>query len=243
MKQKNTSHEFALYVDDLGVRNHTLMVTDKDIVHRMVHVLRLQQDDILTLFNDQHALRVIIATITKTAVTCTVQEKITVIKPAPSITALIPVLKKEALEEAIYSAVELGVTYLVLTKTAKSYPITLSPAYLQRLHTIIHAAQEQAKQYAPITLEGPVTLEKAVSLVPHTAVKIAALQGGGRLTDHFSQKSSTLVLTVGPEADFTAEEKELLRTHGFAGCSLGSTVLRAQQALTVLIGAVRSFTV
>lgn len=243
-KKQRDTHEFALYVSGLVVHHQQVTIPDKDVVHRIVHVLRLQEGETLTVFNNQHALRVLIATVTKTTLICTIQEKINITVPKPSITALIPVLKKEALEQAVYAAVELGVTHLMLTKTAKSYPLTLSATYMQRLETIIHAAQEQAKQYAPVTCEGPVALEQVLESTRNsTALKLAAVQHGASLHQESLQKNTPIIVIVGPEADFTAEEKELLRVHGFRGYSLGTTVLRAQQALTVLIGTVRALTV
>ncbi len=242
MKPKNTSHEFALYVDDLVVHSNDVVIPHKDVLHRMVHVLRLQEGDVFVVFNDQYVFRVVLTTASKKEATCHIQEKIQVIKPMPVITALVPVLKKEALEDAVYAAVELGVTRIVLTQTARNHHAVLTPSFMQRLKAIMHAAQEQAKQFFPVIIEGPVVLEEALAACKSSAVKIAALQGGGPLKEYFAKKPVSVAVIVGPESDFSEEEKELLSTYGFVGCSLGSTVLRAQQALTVLIGSVRSLT-
>ena len=48
------------------------------------------------------------------------------------------------------------------------------------------------------------------------------------------------VICVGPEGDMSDREKALLHEHGFVFCQLGSTILRAQQAATLLIGIVRT---
>ncbi len=49
-----------------------------------------------------------------------------------------------------------------------------------------------------------------------------------------SQQATTLIL--GPEAGFTAEEKELLLTKGFQPVSLGARMLRVEVAAAALIG-------
>jgi 16S rRNA U1498 N3-methylase RsmE len=45
----------------------------------------------------------------------------------------------------------------------------------------------------------------------------------------------------GPEGDFTLEEKELLKKHNFIAAQLTPTILRAQQAVAISLGVVRSF--
>ncbi len=51
----------------------------------------------------------------------------------------------------------------------------------------------------------------------------------------------TLVGCTGPAGDLTHEEKSWLREQGFEFCALTPTVLRAEQALTVGLGVLRSY--
>ncbi len=245
MSYQKNSHEFALFVSELRATGKEVIVQDPDTVHRMTHVLRLTVGDSVTLFSATQVLRVLVNSMTKKAVSCQIEQVITPTRLVPRITLLLPVLKKEALEEAIYSAVELGVTELALVKTEKTHAAAFLQAHHDRLLKIIHAAQEQAKQFVPITLTGPVTLIEAVATHTKIPTKIVALQGGGTLLSCLKAhpKDADILLAVGPEADFTDQEKIFLQENNFIPVSLGSTVLRAQQAVTVLVGAVRAFTV
>ena len=52
--------------------------------------------------------------------------------------------------------------------------------------------------------------------------------------------SNNIVLMVGPEGDLMGDEKAYLNGNGFVFCQLTPTILRAQQAVTVSVGALRS---
>ena len=47
--------------------------------------------------------------------------------------------------------------------------------------------------------------------------------------------------SVGPEGDLTLEEKAYLKQLGFVFCALTPTVLRAQQAVALGLGVLRSY--
>lgn len=243
MTHKKTSHEFALFVQDLFVKNKEVIVQDQESVHRLTHVLRLVAGDTITLFNDTQAVHATVISMTKKIVVCELNQILGKTGIEPRIIMFLPVLKKEALEEAIYACVELGVTELVLIKTEKTHTAAFIQAHRDRLYKIIRAAQEQAKQFTPIVLSGPYELSDALIRYDHISDKVVALQGGGRLIDCLVKNSKHMVVAVGPEADFTDTEKIDLQKHGFKTCSLGPTVLRAQQAVTVLVGAIRTLTV
>ncbi len=46
---------------------------------------------------------------------------------------------------------------------------------------------------------------------------------------------------IGPEGDLTKEEKAYLKEQGFLFCALTPTVLRAQQAVALGLGILRSY--
>lgn len=55
------------------------------------------------------------------------------------------------------------------------------------------------------------------------------------------QKPHAIIACAGPEGDLTYEEKMQLTEDGFAFCALTPTVLRAQQAIAIGLGAIRSY--
>ncbi|HSW73784.1 MAG TPA: RsmE family RNA methyltransferase [Candidatus Limnocylindria bacterium] len=246
---QTTKHQFAVYVahltDLLKTHPRTLRLTDQDLVHRIGHVLRLAVNEDCILFDQTvHAL-VSITNIAKKQVDGEVKTVNKNVLVEPSITVLLPLLKREALEEALYSCVELGANTVQLMTTQKVQRSWGGEKELQRMHNIMVAAAEQSKNFAFPVLQSPVSLPDALAKVPSTSTKlVAAVQGQPLLPclSGIAGKKNPLVITFGPEGDFTQEEYRMLQDQHFTMCALTPTVLRAQQALVVLLGAVRSIT-
>jgi len=245
------SHQFALYCADLSrllaQRNNTtnLLITDKDLVHRIRHVLRFQQQDACILFDEICSAHCTVIDLEhKSHIVCAIDSVHRHAQPTPAITVLLPLLKKEALEHALYACVELGANNILLTVMQKVQRGWGGDKELSRLRNIMIAAAEQSKNFTIPTLSAPVALEQSLKQLPVQTYKLCAAVNGSPLLSAMSevqkQEPQSLVLTVGPEGDLTTQEYTLLQQHNFVLCSLTPTVLRSQQALTVLLGALRS---
>lgn len=234
------------FSQDITIQQKTneLTITDAQIIHRITHVLRLAQDESLIIFDrKQHALCTIKAITKKNCVVSLVsrQKNITF---APSITFLLPLLKREALETVMYSLVELGVTTIQLIKTAKTQRSWAGQAEYDRLQKIMIAAAEQSKNYALPELHAPCSLEQAIQQVPSSAIKLYADPEGIPLREFAekltAQQDAPLTLMIGPEGDLNAQEKAELLAHNFIFCALTPTVLRSVQAGALFAGIMRS---
>lgn len=240
----STKHEFALYyqkISDLK-SGSTALVTDPITLHRMISVLRLSVGDELVLFDQAAHTNARVAAIGKKQIEFVLGslKKNSVL--APTITVLLPVLKREALSEAIYSCVELGANCIQLIKTHKAHRTWGGEKELEHAHKVMIAAAEQSKNFAYPQLHAPIALqdiqpEQAALFFDPAGTHLSAV-----LADLASKQSSGITIMIGPEGDLVEEEKELLRNKGFIFCALTPTVLRAQQALAVGLGAIRSWT-
>lgn len=243
MKRDN-KHEFSFYLESLNQQlqknNKLLVVTDKDLVHRIMFVVRLELGDECIFFDHQINAKVAIVAMTKhKSVECKILqlEKNTNIKP--EITILLPLLKRDSFEAALYALTETGVNTIQLVITQKSQQKWTAKDH-ERALGIIHAAAEQSKQFCAVKLLEPVELEKVLNL--NASVKIFFDPSGfalSAITDSFNI-SQSFVLALGPEGDLTTQEKESLKKAGFVFTALTPTILRACQAAALAVGIIRS---
>lgn len=161
---KHPEHEFALYFQDLSSQLHhnRFTVRDISIVQRITSVLRLNQADVLILFDQYNHARVAIGEILKKEVQVKIVDRHANHQLKPSITLLLPLLKKDALESAISVCVELGVTHIQLVTTQKTNNAWTGNKEKERIERIMIAAAEQSKQFVLPELHEPKTLSQIV---------------------------------------------------------------------------------
>jgi RsmE family RNA methyltransferase len=210
-------------------------------VHRIARVLRLEVGESCIVFDrKQHAL-VRIEQIDKKKISVVVEQISSNQELMPAITCYVPLLKREALEDALYACVELGATQVRLMKTHKVHRV-YSNKELEHARARMIAAAEQSKHFSFPVLEKIVSLEEVVS--QFDAMTIFCDPTGAPLLDVLNdikkRKPDHIGVMIGPEGDLTPTEKELLLKHNVIFCMLTPTVLRAQDALMLGLGALRS---
>ncbi|MFC1870724.1 RsmE family RNA methyltransferase [Candidatus Dependentiae bacterium] len=244
MKHSSASHEFALYYESLSGQASplgNLIITAKEMVHRIERVLRLKEGEQFILFNrERHAKLRITQMDRKQIVTEIIsfdQNKIY----SPDISFLLPVLKRDALSAAVYFLVEAGVNAIQLIQSKNQQRAWGGQKELERLERVCIAAAEQSKHFAiPPVLE-PISYEQAVNNLPESGLRILANPDGVSFTDISSKGVPTqIILTCGPEADLSVEEKELLRVASFQSMRLTPTILRAETAAFCISSLFRS---
>ena len=247
MKRRNRAHEFALYSAGLsgqGLKEgQELILEEKELIHRITHVLRLTEQGAFILFDRHVHVRCIITTVSKKTVTVIITSYTANQRLMPSMTILLPLLKRDALEEAIYTLVEVGATQIQLVTTTKAWQKWHGQKERLRLEQIAIAAAEQSKQYAFAQLKPPINFAQALEAY-QSDVRLAFVVDGQPLFEVITQLRDSepkhLVVSVGPEADFTEQERFELKQQQFILTRLTPTVLRARQAVTVGVGALRS---
>ncbi len=235
-------HEFALYIPDLTNQiDKVLVIQDKHFVRRIGSVLRLQKDDTCIFFDAHKHAEIVIAQIDKKKVEYRVAKVQDNIYFSPEITILLPLLKRDALEDALYACVELGANTVQLVFTEKVHRSWGGQKELERLQRIIIAATEQSKNFALPVLHEPVQLDALSFNAADTHILFEP--SGRSLPEVLNavQKPKKLFLAIGPEADLSQNEKNFLIKNGFIFCKLTPTILRARQAVTLGLGIFRSF--
>ena len=245
-------HQFAFYTSlvthivEKGLRADIYEITDVELVHRISSVLRLNKGDTIILFDNQyHSVASILGIEPKKSVTIEIHALEVNVPLAPSIMWILPLLKREAFEEALYTLVELGVQAIQPVLTRKTSKAWWSEKDSGRSRKIMIAAAEQSKQFILPHLMPLIPLDIWLAR-PHNpnSVKLFFDPLGSPLKTVIASLEKTtnqeIIGFAGPEGDLTQEEKDALMQHSFAFCKLTPTVLRAQQALTIGLGALRS---
>ena len=247
MKSRDNKHQFALYCDflsnDRTIKSGSIVsLQDKELSHRMERILRLSVNDQCVLFDEHRHMIVTIRSYERNS--CTVQINSVEANQhyKPLISCGLPVLKKQALEEAVYGLVECGVSSIYLLDTDKVQREWGGDKEYERLHKICIAAAEQSKNYAVPQIHKPISLNEFIKQHASYAKMFFDPSGESVVETLSRHKSQDICYIVGPEGDLTESEKDILRTQQFSFCHLTPTILRAQQAVVVATGMLRSIT-
>ena len=240
-------HLFACYhqdfSDEIAHRTHgdQIIIADADLTHRLTSVLRFAIGEQLILFDRSVRAIVTIAAVAKhKSITCVIDEKYINQVWQPAMNFVLPLLKKESLETALYSLSELGMTRIYLVTTQKSQQ-KWTPKEHERAQKIIIAAAEQSKNFAFPELMQPIDLKQASQKISD-AHKVFFDPAGKPIAQQAREyaNAQSLALAIGPEGDLSPEEKELLKESGFTFIALTPTVLRSSQAAALGAGIMRS---
>jgi len=247
-------HEFAIYIDNLSALitsiapGGQLILDNKDIYHRIMRVLRLRPEEHCVLFDRTiHGTFLIKEFKAKQIVVGILLDKQINTILSPHITFMLPILKRDGLDTAIYSLVEVGVNKIQLITTEKAQRAWRGEKEYARLHRVMIAAAEQSKNFAFSELLPPITFNVmcnnlAQEVEPIIFFDPQGIQLSTLLSQFKAQKPKALSLIVGPEGDLTTAEKELLKKSNTVFCTLTPTILRACQAAGLSAGIFRSLT-
>lgn len=244
-------HEFAVYYPPLSFQTKNIAdgqlfkVIDDAIIGRISHVLRLRMGESLVFFDDQYAIHCSIHAMSKKELQCTLLARHAHKTLKPAITFILPLLKKDDFETALYSLVELGATTIQLVTTEKTQRSWGAEKELDRCQRIMVAAAEQSKNFAMPSLLAPIPLKNYLPQIASQAIPKIYFDPQGKpaielLADLAKKNPSQCMLMVGPEGDLTITEKDALQVQSFQFCQLTPTVLRSVQAVAVGLGMVRS---
>ena len=153
---------------------------------------------------------------------------------ATNITLLLAVFKFDRMEWAIEKCTELGVSRIVpvIARRTDAHLGSAAVKRAERWRRIALQASEQSRRAAPPEIAVPVTLQEAASLAGG-ALRIVLAESEQQilLRDLLSADSKgEILLAIGPEGGWTADELKLFKQAGWIAASLGPTILRAETA-------------
>jgi len=245
------AHIFAIYFpstsDDLQHINldATYTVRDKLLHHRVANVLRMKTGNDIILFDKNRHITCKLESISKKDLTIRILKKEENVPLLPQITFFLPLLKRDAYEETLYSLTELGANKIQPIITEKIHRMWHTEKERERNMRIIYAAAEQAKNFCFPELAHPIHFNDIFENINFTESALIFFDPDGKelsacMTDIQNTHVNLLYLMIGPEGDLSTYEKEVLKKHSAHFCKLTPTVLRAQQAAAIALGAIRS---
>jgi 16S rRNA (uracil1498-N3)-methyltransferase len=153
---------------------------------------------------------------------------------ARDVTLLLAIFKFDRMEWAIEKCTELGVRRVVpvIAGRTDAHLAAASAKRVERWRRIALQAAEQSRQATPPEVAAPLKLQEAANLAGGLRVVLSESEQQTALRDVLAAHSGAgeILLAVGPEGGWTADELQLFNRAGWVPASLGPTILRAETA-------------
>jgi len=219
-----------------NIKNSTFVLDEKES-HHVVSVLRLKENDQLTLTDGQGTIyKAILNEAHKKAVKGKILNK-KFIKHERNykVHLALPLIKNSRFKIALEKSVELGVDELTPIRFDKSVKSSINH---DKLLSSIHSACKQSmRAYFPRLNK----LKNFTEWYDDQSVNIVCLINSDKTiieqldTIKNLSKNKKINLIVGPEGDFSENEKKIINEKNFIKVNLGRTILRTETAIVSLI--------
>jgi 16S rRNA (uracil1498-N3)-methyltransferase len=223
-------------INQYNIKNSTFVLDEKES-HHVISVLRLKESDQLTLTDGQGTIyKAIIDKADKKAVKGKILSK-EHIKTGKNfkIHLALPLIKNNRFKIALEKSVELGIDELTPIRFDKSVKSSINHDKL--LSSIHSACKHSMRSYFPKLNK----LKKFSEWHDNQSVNIACLINSDKTiveqldTIKDLSKNKKINLIVGPEGDFSENEKKIINEKNFIKVNLGRTILRTETAIVSLI--------
>jgi 16S rRNA (uracil1498-N3)-methyltransferase len=205
-----------------------ITISDKELIHQMNNVLKLQNGEFVELFDGSGgAFLGEIKETSKKLVTLENRETRSTEDTRKEIFAYIPLLRRSNTELIVQKLTELGIKNIIPIKTDRSVKTDVN---LDRLKKISLEATEQSGQYFLTEISEPLKLKDALEKASGTDVFVMDMSNSSFRS---VEKKYPLSFFVGPEGGWTDDERELFKEYNSTFVSLSDTVLRGETAAIV----------
>lgn len=225
------------------IRRDVAELTGAEAEH-LVRVLRAEAGQVYEISDNQDAYLAQIETARKSQVLFRVLEKLTAPESGVHITLAAALIKFDHFEWMIEKATELGVAAIQPFEAVRSERgLTKAAAKrMPRWEKIAREASQQARRVQLPRIETPKTFAEV--LETQAAWKLLLDEGEAppilRVLPSEKRPSNDVAILLGPEGGWTDQEREQALAAGWAACSLGSTILRAETAAVAAVGVIQS---
>jgi 16S rRNA (uracil1498-N3)-methyltransferase len=213
--------------------------TTEDQAHYLASVLRMKEGDSLIVFNGSGTeYDTIIQEFTKNGAGLSVVQRRDISITNVHITLCQAIPKANKLDAVIRHATELGVNRIIPFFSTRSVPrwdASQSLHKQQRWRKIAVEACRQSGRADIPEVADIVTFTDMLSSLPPHGLKLIPWEGETEVSIHDILRNNItisrgIILAIGPEGGFSAEEIEQAQGRGFVSVSLGKRVLRVETA-------------
>jgi len=238
-------HRFYVAPDQSAAARVTLCPRE---THHALHVLRVRAGESVELLDGRgHILEAQVVRTGRREVELQVCNRYRVAAPGRRLALVVALTKGAAFEDILQRATELGVAELhpvVARRSVVRLEERDRPARLEKWHwTMVDALKQCGGAWLP-EVTWPEPLESWLARARGWEWQVYGALIGARGTlrarihayrqDHGGRLPRTIAAYVGPEGDFTVEERAALEQAGVEPVSLGSRVLRSATAAMYL---------
>ncbi|KKR48977.1 MAG: Ribosomal RNA small subunit methyltransferase E [Candidatus Magasanikbacteria bacterium GW2011_GWC2_40_17] len=221
-------HRFFM---EQNLKEEQVVLGDKEIIHQIEDVLKLQSGESIVLFNgdgfeyqgkikELNREEIVLKEIKKTANN---------VRAKNQVTLFCAVLKKENFELVVQKAAEVGVTKIIPLITERTIKLNLN---LERLKKIIKEATEQSGRNILPEITKPLSFKQVLDGLKKEDINL--FFDITKDTDAFPKVQGRLVnIFIGPEGGWTDNERKLSSDYYFKEVNLGPAVLRAETAAII----------
>ncbi len=240
-------HRF--FTSSQNISGDKITISDKGQAHHIKDVLRLRPENEVIVCNEQgNEYIAVIEQLLPQNVILRIKEKYNFIASLKlQITVACAIPKKSKMDDIIDKLTQLGVERIIPLKTERVVAkLDKHKAILRqaRWKKIALSASQQSQRKTLAIIEPIEDIKMVLSESGDFDLKLIPTLIGRRkpLKDVFVNSApKNVLLLIGPEGDFTAEEVDLAKRSGCIPVSLGDLVLRVETAAVALVSFIRLY--
>jgi len=217
-----------LYYPGTIVENSTNLLS-KEHTHYLTNVMRLKRGSNVNLFNKDGEWLSEIVFLDRDRVEVKSLNKIKESSKSTNVELAICLVKKTSMEIILQKATELGIAKIIPIISERTEVKDLN---IERARKIVVEATEQSNQLNVPDIEEPQKLKDFInSLDSNTSLFFADINTQKKIDNKIIEKSKKISLLVGPEGDFSPNEREMILAKDNAiSFSLSKNILRTETA-------------
>ena len=220
-----------------------IIITDKDIVKKIIKVLRLKAGDSLFLFdNVGEEYEVAIKELKDKKIFCRLSRRMEIDRELPiEIVLYQSLLKKDKLEWVCQKVTEIGIKRIIPVVTEFCVISELNQNKISRYKKIIAEATMQSGGKIPPVFEPVIKFTEAVKTLNSRDLNIICheQEKDNNLLEILRTHGNKVInIFVGPEGGFSPFEIDLARQNSLIPVGLGKRILRSETAGIVAIGTI-----
>ena len=207
-----------------------ITVSDKDIYHQIVRVLRRREGDVVEMLdNSGFEYRCVIQNIGKSDLTLNVEsKKLNLAEPEIYVTLYQSLLKKDKMEWVFEKCAEIGVSHFVPVLSEHSVKLNFN---MDRARKILKEAAEQCGRGKIPELSEVMSFKEAAAQVGSSgALNVFLHEASENILTGLTIEFKNINLFVGPEGGFSENEANIAGENNFKIISISRRVLRAETA-------------
>ena len=218
------------------------LTLDQRAAHYLFHVLRCQEGEYISIFNESSEWLSKIDKINSKDVQISIEKNIKSADTKQEITLYFSPIKKNQTELVIQKCTEIGVTNFQPVLMERT---NFSSFNIDRLSLIAIEAIEQSEQMKIPSICEPIKLEELLSRdqKDHITLVCSVEENSNSIRNVLKNNiASNYSLMVGPEGDFSETEMKNLKNKGnYFMVSLGDTVLKSETASITAAGILKDY--